>query len=108
MRTVALADTGQIGTAPNGFFAATDIAADAEQKKVRVGFTGTDFLELSLFLKGVKEKPPTPIDIYDSATMSSIVGLSEQSIAQGGKPVECPDFTRGAWKTRKPAFGVIG
>ncbi len=23
-----------------------------------------------------------------------------------GKPVKVPDFTRGKWKTKKPAFGV--
>ena len=46
------------------------------------------------------------IDVYDSVSMSCIVGLSEQSIAQGGAPVKCPDFTRGKWKTSKPYFGV--
>lgn len=70
------------------------------------GHGGTDYLELSLFVKAVREKTNTPIDVYDSATMSSVVGLSEESIAKGGQPVECPDFTRGAWKTRKPTFGV--
>jgi hypothetical protein len=79
------------------------MGADAE----KYGHGGTDFLELSLFIKAVKDKIPTPIDVYDSATMSSVIGLSEQSIAQGSKVIECPDFTRSAWKTRKPAFGVI-
>jgi hypothetical protein len=71
------------------------------------GHGGTDYLELKLFLKAVREKTQTPIDVYDSATMSSVIGLSETSIAQNGAPVECPDFTRGAWKTRKPTFGVV-
>jgi predicted dehydrogenase len=71
------------------------------------GHGGTDYLELKLFLKAVREKTQTPIDVYDSATMSSVIGLSETSIAQNGTPVECPDFTRGAWKTRKPTFGVV-
>jgi hypothetical protein len=59
-----------------------------------------------MFLKAVREKSQTPIDVYDSATMSSVIGLSEQSIANGSAPVPCPDFTRGAWQTRKPAFAV--
>lgn len=71
------------------------------------GHGGTDYLELSLFVKAVRDKTNTPIDVYDSATMSCVVGLSEESIAKGGQPVECPDFTRGAWKTRKPVFGVV-
>lgn len=68
---------------------------------------GTDYLELKLFIKAVREKTQTPIDVYDSATMSSVVALSEESIAKGSAPVVCPDFTRGAWKSRKPVFGVV-
>ena len=71
------------------------------------GHGGTDGLELTLFLRAVREGTQTPIDVYDSVTMSSIVALSEQSIADGSRPVKCPDFTRGAWKTRKPTFAVV-
>ncbi len=71
------------------------------------GHGGTDYLELSLFCKAVRDKTQTPIDVYDSASMSSLIPLSEASITQGSAPVECPDYTRGAWKTRKPAFGVV-
>jgi hypothetical protein len=67
---------------------------------------GTDYLELTLFLEAVRKKTQTPIDVYDSVLMSSIIPLSEKSIAGGFVPVECPDFTRGKWKTKKPAFGV--
>ncbi|MBI5091952.1 MAG: Gfo/Idh/MocA family oxidoreductase [Candidatus Hydrogenedentes bacterium] len=70
------------------------------------GHGGTDYLELSLFLKAVREKTQTPIDVYDSATMSSVVALSEASIAKNSAPVKCPDFTKGAWKTQKPKFAV--
>jgi len=38
--------------------------------------------------------------------MSCVIPLSEQSIARGSAPVECPDFTRGKWERRKPAFAV--
>jgi len=72
------------------------------------GHGGTDDLELQQFVKAVRSKTQTPIDVYDSVTMSSIVGLSEMSIAKGSAPVECPDFTRGKWKTRKPTFAVEG
>jgi hypothetical protein len=67
---------------------------------------GTDYLELVKFIDAVRARTETPIDVYDSVTMSVVVALSEQSIARGGAPVECPDFTRGRWRTRKPAFAV--
>ena len=70
------------------------------------GHGGTDYLELSKFFEAVHNKTQTPIDVYDSAVMSSIVGLSEESIANNSTPVTCPDFTRGAWKTIRPKFAV--
>jgi len=70
------------------------------------GHGGTDYLELSRFLKAVRAGTQTPIDVYDSVLMSVIIPLSEKSIAAGSAPVECPDFTRGAWKTGKPAFAL--
>ncbi|MGZ5424509.1 MAG: Gfo/Idh/MocA family protein, partial [Candidatus Aminicenantales bacterium] len=70
------------------------------------GHGGTDYLELALFVEAVRKKTQTPIDVYDSVLMSSIIPLSEKSIAAGATPIECPDFTRGKWKTKKPAFGV--
>lgn len=73
----------------------------------KYGHGGTDYLELQQFLKAVREKTQTPVDVYDSVVMSCIVPLSEMSISDGGKPVECPDFTRGKWKTRKPAFALV-
>ena len=48
-----------------------------------MGHGGTDFLELKKFLEAVRAKTQTPVDVYDSVTMSCIVGLSEQSIAKG-------------------------
>ncbi|HWQ53698.1 MAG TPA: Gfo/Idh/MocA family oxidoreductase [Bryobacteraceae bacterium] len=71
-----------------------------------VGHGGTDYLELREFLNAVRNRTKPPIDVYDSAVMSVVVALSAQSIANGSAPVPCPDFTRGKWKTRKPAFGV--
>ena len=70
------------------------------------GHGGTDHLELLLFMDAVRNKTQTPIDVYDSVVMSSITPLSEQSIANGSAPVQCPDFTRGKWKTNKPTFAV--
>jgi hypothetical protein len=81
---------------------------DPEQRKARgvFGHGEPDYLELQEFLKAVRNKTPTPIDIYDSVTMSVIIPLSEESIAKGSMPVSCPDFTQGQWKIRKPYFAM--
>jgi hypothetical protein len=77
-----------------------------KEKASEFSHGGTDYLELSLFLEAARDKGQTPIDVYDSVLMSSIIPLSEKSIAAGGAPVECPDFTRGRWKSRRPTFAV--
>lgn len=77
------------------------------QPSIGQGHGGTDYLELRLFTDAVRNGAQTPVDVYDSAVMSSLVGLSEQSIAKSGAPIECPDFTRGKWKSRKPVFAVV-
>jgi hypothetical protein len=53
----------------------------------------------------VRNKTQTPIDVYDSVTMSAVVALSGISIEQNS-PIEFPDFTKGKWKNRKPRFAV--
>ena len=67
---------------------------------------GTDGLELHLFFEAVRNRKPLPLDVYDSVTMSAIVDLSGQSIAQGGQPIAFPDFTRGKWKSTLPKFAL--
>lgn len=39
-------------------------------------------------------------DVYDSVTSSSISPLTETSVANKGKAIDFPDFTKGKWKTR--------
>jgi predicted dehydrogenase len=70
-----------------------------------VGHGGTDYQELSQFLNAVRNKTQTPLDVYDSVVLSIINPLSEKSITDGGM-VDCPDFTRGKWKTKKPVFAL--
>ena len=70
------------------------------------GHGGMDFFVVQAFVEAVKQRTPTPLDVYDAASWSAISPLSEESIAQGSRPVEFPDFTRGQWMQRKPAFGL--
>jgi hypothetical protein len=41
--------------------------------------------------------------VYDLASWCSVCELSERSCDAGSRPVEIPDFTRGAWATTPPA-----
>ena len=43
------------------------------------------------------------IDVYDSASLSAVVPLSELSLERGGT-VRVPDFTRGHWKDARPGL----
>ncbi|MBQ3596675.1 MAG: gfo/Idh/MocA family oxidoreductase [Clostridia bacterium] len=70
-------------------------------EQMKSGHGGMDFVMLKNFVDCVKNKKPFPIDVYDAVTWMCITALSEQSIAGGCIPVECPDFTRGKYKTRK-------
>ncbi len=72
------------------------------------GHGGVDGIQLDQFFKAVALKQDLPLDIYDSVTMSAIVGLSGESIAKGGIPIKFPDFTQGKWQTRSPLFAVEG
>jgi predicted dehydrogenase len=74
--------------------------------QMAAGHGGTDPLMMFQFLSAVREKRPLPLDLIDALTMSVVVALSEKSVAAHGAPVSFPDFTRGAWKTRKPTFAV--
>ncbi|MCL2118216.1 MAG: Gfo/Idh/MocA family oxidoreductase [Planctomycetaceae bacterium] len=69
------------------------------------GHNGTDGCELRQLVDAVAAKQQTPLDVYDSVTMSAVVELSGISIAEN-RPIAFPDFTKGAWKTRKPCFAI--
>ncbi len=68
---------------------------------------GEDYVELHQFVRAVSNKMQTPVDVYDAATWSVIVPLSERSVAAKSAPVDFPDFTRGKWKNpRALTLGV--
>ncbi len=70
------------------------------------GHGGTDDLEVRLFLASARDRKPTPLDLYDSVTMSAVIGMSEASIQKSSVPLPFPDFTRGRWQTNKPYFAL--
>ncbi|MGZ3873348.1 MAG: gfo/Idh/MocA family oxidoreductase, partial [Mucilaginibacter sp.] len=70
------------------------------------GHGGMDWFVFNAFVESVKQKRQTPIDVYDSMTMSVIAPLSTKSIKEGNAVQEFPDFTKGKWKTRKNTFAL--
>lgn len=76
------------------------------EEALKAGHSGTDYLELYLFLDAVRKRTAPPISVYDSVLMSMVIPASGMSIENNGAPMECPDFTRGRWKTTRPAFAL--
>ncbi len=64
---------------------------------VQGGHDGMDWLQFGIFFDCLKNEKPMPIDVYDAASWMVITALSEYSVANGGCPVDIPDFTRGRW-----------
>ncbi|MCV5886935.1 hypothetical protein OFN71_27350, partial [Escherichia coli] len=69
-----------------------DLAAGA-------GHGGMDWFVIHAFVEALKAQAPMPIDIYAALAWSAITPLSEQSIAEGNRTLDFPDFTRGQWRT---------
>jgi len=70
------------------------------------GHGGMDWFVFNAFIESVKQKKQTPIDVYDSVTMSVITPLSTKSLREGNAPQEFPDFTKGKWKDKKNTFAL--
>ncbi len=77
-----------------------------EKEAEGAGHGGMDYFVFNAFIKAVKEKKQTPIDVYDSVTMSVIAPLSTQSLKEGNKTLPFPDFTKGKWQNHKSNFAL--
>jgi predicted dehydrogenase len=73
----------------------------AEQAK-GAGHGGMDYMEDYRLIKCLREGLPMDMTVYDAAALSSLVGLTVQSVANRSRPVEVPDFTRGRWQVHPP------
>jgi hypothetical protein len=49
---------------------------------------------------------PMDMDVYEAAASSSLIPLSEWSVANGSAPVRVPDFTCGAWETNDRGMDI--
>jgi hypothetical protein len=59
---------------------------------------GMDFVEDWRLIQCLRNGTPTDMNVYDAAALSSVTPLSEWSVANGSRPIEFPDFTRGKWR----------
>ncbi len=50
---------------------------------------------------------PLDMDVYDAALWSSIIPLSEWSVANRSMPVDVPDFTGGSWEANSPIMDIM-
>lgn len=71
-------------------------------EQINAGHGGMDYIMLKHFFHAVKNGEEMPIDVYDACSWMCVTALSEKSIAEGSVPVDFPDFTRGAYRHRKP------
>jgi len=62
------------------------------------GHGGMDTLMDWRLIDCLRNGLPLDMDVYDAALWSSVIPLSEWSVAQRSQPAEVPDFTRGAWR----------
>ena len=66
------------------------------------GHGGMDFVMLWRIVYCLRNGEPLDQDVYDAATWSAVGPLSEHSVANRGRSVDFPDFTRGKWKLMNP------
>ncbi|MBQ9939092.1 MAG: Gfo/Idh/MocA family oxidoreductase [Oscillospiraceae bacterium] len=65
------------------------------------GHGGMDYLLLAALFDSYFNNTHPPIDIYDAAAWMCITALSEQSLKEGSKKLDIPDFTRGKYLNRQ-------
>jgi predicted dehydrogenase len=60
----------------------------------RAGHGGGDYFVVEDFVNAISNGLPSPIDVYDAVTWSSVFPLSAESARDGGRPREIPDYRR--------------
>jgi hypothetical protein len=65
-----------------------------------------DFIMLWRIVYCLRNGLPLDQDVYDAASWSVITPLSERSVANRGRSIDVPDFTRGKWREMKP-LGIV-
>lgn len=66
------------------------------------GHGGMDFIMDWRLIDCLRNGLPLDQDVYDAASWSCLMPLSERSVAKKSRTIDIPDFTRGAWQINKP------
>lgn len=66
------------------------------------GHGGMDFTMDWRLIDCLRNGLPLDQDVYDAAAWSSIIALSEWSVANDSEPIDIPDFTCGSYATNAP------
>jgi hypothetical protein len=66
------------------------------------GHGGMDFIMDLRWAYCLQNGLPLDTDVYDLATYSSIVELTEKSVNARSAAIDFPDYTKGGWKTAQP------
>lgn len=62
------------------------------------GHGGMDFIMAYRLVECMREGLVPDYDVYDAASWSAPMPLSQMSVAKGSAPMRFPDFTRGEWQ----------
>lgn len=73
-----------------------------EIAKTSGGHGGMDYMMDLRWTYCLRNGLPLDTTVYDLASWCSVIPLSQESIRNGNKPVEIPDFTRGQWRSNTP------
>jgi len=77
-----------------------------EMAKQIGGHGGMDFLMNWRLIDCLRNGLPLDMDVYDAASYSCIVPLSEWSVANRSNSIDVPDFTCGAWEKNQPVMDI--
>jgi predicted dehydrogenase len=69
-----------------------------EMARKKGGHGGMDFVLMWRLVQCMREGLVPDMDVYDAASWSAPLPLSQMSVAKGSAPMKFPDFTRGRWK----------
>lgn len=82
------------------------IKTAGEMARQMGGHGGMDSLMTWRLIDCLRNGIPVEMDVYDAASWSSVIMLSEWSVANEATPIHFPDFTSGSWRTNKPIMDI--
>ncbi len=71
------------------------------------GHGGMDTLMDWRIIDCLRNGLPLDMNVYDAASWSSVIPLSEWSVANRSRSVDIPDFTGGSWQSNRPLMDIM-